>query len=47
MLARIRDMDRLVELAVGIAEIQNVHAFRCLVVPCLVFGPTGSPPSAT
>jgi hypothetical protein len=32
MLARIRDVDRLVEPAMRIAEIQNVHAFGCPVI---------------
>jgi murein DD-endopeptidase MepM/ murein hydrolase activator NlpD len=41
MLAGIRDVDRLVELAIGIPEIQNVQPFRCLVISLTSLGPDG------
>ncbi len=41
MLARIRNVDRLVELALSIAEIQNVHAFGRLVISLSGFGSHG------
>jgi hypothetical protein len=41
MLAGIRDVDRLVELAVSIAEIQNVRTFGRLVISLSGLGPDG------
>jgi hypothetical protein len=39
MLARVRDVDRFVELAVSVAEIQDVAAFGRLVIPLPGLGP--------
>src|SRR3982074_128223 len=42
VLTRIRNVDRFVELAVGIAEVQSIRAFRGLVISLFRFGSDGS-----